>query len=235
MSDRVTIPARFNWPSQSGNGGYAAGVAANFVQGPAEMNLRSPVPLDTPLEVATDEDGTVRLLDGELLVVEGGPAGELDLEVPAPVSVEQAREAVARYRGILGGEFSRCFVCGREREDGFEVFAGEVEGRDLVASPWTPPEWTADDEGNVRPEFVWSVLDCPTYFAVHRGGELPVAFLARLATRIDAPVAAGVEHVVIGWPIEIDGRKHHAGSAVLSADGSPLAAARALMIEARPG
>jgi len=218
---------------RSGNGGYAAGVAASFVDGTAEISLRSPVPLDTPLRVAGEEDGTVRLLDGDLLVVEGRPVDDLDLELPAPVSVEEAREAAGRYRGLLGGEFSRCFVCGREREDGFEVFAGEVEGRGLVASPWTPPQWAADDEGNVRPEFVWSVLDCPTYFAVHRSGELPIAFLARLTARIDAPVAAGVEHVVIGWPIEIDGRKQHAGSAILSAAGEVLAAARALMIEPR--
>ena len=39
--------------------------------------------------------------------------------------------------------------------------------------------------------------------------------------------------MVVGWPIEIDGRKQHAGSAVFSADGRLLAAARALMIEPR--
>ena len=62
----------------------------------------------------------------------------------------------------------------------------------------------------------------------------PLSFLARFAVRIDAPVSAGEEHVVLGWPIERDGRKHHAGSAVFSAAGEPLAIARALMIEARP-
>jgi hypothetical protein len=38
---------------------------------------------------------------------------------------------------------------------------------------------------------------------------------------------------VIAWPIEADGRKCHAGAAVLSSGGAPLAVARALMIEAR--
>jgi len=38
---------------------------------------------------------------------------------------------------------------------------------------------------------------------------------------------------VIAWPIEVDGRKHHAGSAVLSPAGEPLAIARALLIELR--
>ena len=44
---------------------------------------------------------------------------------------------------------------------------------------------------------------------------------------------AGEEHVVMAWPIERDGRKHHAGAAVLSADGDVLAVARALLIAPR--
>jgi hypothetical protein len=113
------------------------------------------------------------------------------------------------------------------------VFAGTVEGRPLVASPWTPPQWTADAAGRVLPEFVWAVLDCPTFFAAHIDQELTMSVLARLAARIDAPVEAGREHVVIAWPIQTDGRKRHAGSAVLSSEGETLAVARALLIEPR--
>jgi hypothetical protein len=115
------------------------------------------------------------------------------------------------------------------------VFAGAVEGRRIVASPWTLPSWAADAAGRVLPEFVWAVLDCPTYFALYMNGELPASVLARLTARIDAPVVAGAEHVVIAWPIETDGRKRHAGSAVLSPDGETLAVARALLIEPRAG
>ena len=60
-----------------------------------------------------------------------------------------------------------------------------------------------------------------------------MSFLGRLAVRIEGTVAAGEEHVVISWPIGVDGRKRQAGAALLSADGSPLAVARALMIEPR--
>jgi hypothetical protein len=87
----------------------------------------------------------------------------------------------------------------------------------------------------VRPEFVWAVLDCPTFFASHIDQGLGLSVLARLTARIDAPVVAGEEHVVIAWPIETEGRKRHAGSAVLSSDGEALAVARALMIEPRAG
>ena len=55
-----------------------------------------------------------------------------------------------------------------------------------------------------------------------------MSVLARLTARIEAPIVAGEEHVVIAWPLERDGRKRHAGSAVPSADGHVLAVARAL-------
>jgi hypothetical protein len=234
-TETIEIPHRFNGPLESGNGGYGCGLVAAFVEGPAEVNLRRPVPLDTPLEIRREDDGSVLALDGENLVVEGHQAPKLELAAPAPVSLAEARAAHGRHRAPAPRAFSRCFVCGGEREDSLGVRPGAVEGRDLVATPWTPPEWTAGEEGTVRPEIVWAVLDCPTYFGAYLGAPdpLPPAFLARFAVRIDGPVRAGEEYVVIGWPIEVDGRKVHAGSAVLSGEGEPMAVARALMIEAR--
>jgi hypothetical protein len=232
VAETLSVPSRFNGPLESGNGGYCSAAVASFVEGPAEVTLRSPIPLDTSLEVRR-ENGTVLVLDGETLIAEAAPMPELELEVPEPVSVQEARAAEARYRGTTEGLFSHCFVCGPAREDALGIFAGDVDGRELVASSWTPPPWTADDAGRVRSEFIWAVMDCPTFFAVYRDGELPLSFLGRMAARIDAPVSAGEEHVVIAWPISAEGRKRHAGAAVLSADGDVLAAARALMIEPR--
>jgi hypothetical protein len=218
VADSVSISRRFNGPLDSGNGGYSAGVvASSFLTGAAAVNLRSPVPLDTALQVLRQSDGSIEVLDAEELIMDARSTPDFEIELPEPVSVDDARAAAARYRGLADGLFSRCFVCGRAREDAFGVFAGAVEGRDLVASPWVPPAWAADESGQVRPEFVWAVLDCPTYFALY--------------ARLDAPVAAGEEHVVIAWPIGRDGRKHHAGSAVLTADGDLLAAARALLVQ----
>jgi hypothetical protein len=189
------------------------------------------VPLGRPLVVVPDDAGGVRVVDGEEVVIEARAAAALELEVPEAVSVEDARAASERYRGETDGPFSRCFVCGRGRDDAFGVFAGAVDGRDVVASPWTPSASTAGEDGNARREFVWAVLDCPTYFGLYADEPaLPMSVLGRLTARIDAPVRAGEEHVVIGWPIERDGRKHHAGSAVLSADGETLAVARATLI-----
>jgi hypothetical protein len=233
VGETLSVPRRFNGPLESGHGGYSSAVIAGLIEGPAEVTLRSPVPLDTSLDVTRDDDGSVRVLVRETLVAEASPTRALDVEVPEPVSLEEARAAKGRYRGSTEGLFSQCFVCGPGREDALGVFAGNVEGRELVASPWTPPEWTADGAAGVLPEYIWAVMDCPTYFAVYTDDELPMSFLGRMTARIDAPCAAGEEHVVMAWPISADGRKHEAGAAVVSRNGDVLAVARALMIEPR--
>jgi hypothetical protein len=228
-AEQIVVESRFNGPRESGNGGYAAGLFAGLVDGTAEISLRSPVPLDTPLE-ATHAGGLVEVRDGETLVAEVRETSASPAGPPARVSIEQAREASAGYRGQTGGPFSSCFVCGLDRDDTFGVFAGAVDGTSMVASPWTPPDWAKGDDGAVRPEFVWATLDCPTYFALYTDSN-PMSFLVRVSARIDAPVTAGVEHVVVAWPIRKDGKKHSAGSAVLDTDGNPLAVSEALLID----
>jgi hypothetical protein len=237
VSESVTIPARFNGPLDSGNGGYSAGALAAFLDGAVEVSLRRPVPLDTALQVRREDDGRVLALDGEDLVAEAHAVPDFELDVPEPVGVEAALAATAGYRGTTDGPFGNCFVCSRTREDTLGVHAGPVEGRELVATPWTPPRWADDGSGHVRPEIVWAVLDCPTYFAayVNHSKSLPPAVLARFTGCLDARVPVGEEHVVIAWPLEADGRKHHAGVAVVSATGEVLARARALLIEPRQG
>jgi hypothetical protein len=235
MAATIEVERRFNGPLDSGNGGYSAGLLANLIDGPVEASLRSAVPLDTPLTVVAGDDGALRAFDGERLVVEARPAPDFDLAVPEPVDLDAAHDAATRYRGLPDGPFCRCFVCGLRRDDVLGVFAGDVAGRQLVAAPWTPPAWAADGDGLVRPEIVWAVLDCPTFFAAHVGQELTVSVLARQTAAVARPVRAGEEHVVIAWPIAAEGRKRWAGSAVLSATGEPLAVAEALLIEPRAG
>ncbi|HET7119759.1 MAG TPA: hypothetical protein VFI17_00750 [Solirubrobacterales bacterium] len=232
--ESITVPRRFNGPRESGNGGYASGLIAQALGGRAEVSLRSPVPLDVPLEVAresTDEGERLRVSDGETLVAEARPSGPLAIDLPAPVDRETARRAAAGYRGPHDGIFSHCFVCGRARGDSLEVYAGEVEGRELVASLWTPPPWAAGADGSVSPELVWAVLDCPTYFATYLGEEPALAFLVSQTVEIHATVAVGEEHVVVAWPLAVEGRKRGAGAALLAADGTPLASCRALLVE----
>lgn len=234
MADPVVVSSRFNGPLDSGNGGYSAGLfAARLGEGPATVTLRSPIPLDTEIEVESAPEGEgARFLHGETLIAEAVPAPGFDPEVPRPPSVEEAGDAAKSYAAPADGLFASCFVCGRARHDSFQVFAGRA-GEALLATPWTPPAWTAGEDGEVRPEFAWAVLDCPTYFAAFDGGELPIAFMAQVTGTVIAPPLAGDEHVVAAWPLGGDGRKHRAGSGLFTAAGRLLAACEVLLIEAR--
>ncbi|HUQ22097.1 MAG TPA: hypothetical protein VM049_03700, partial [Gaiellaceae bacterium] len=93
--ENITIDRRYRGPTQSANGGYAAGRLAAFVAGPAEVTLRLPPPLERPLAVA-DEDRRVLLLDGDAVVAEAEPRA-LELEPPPALSLAEAREAATGH------------------------------------------------------------------------------------------------------------------------------------------
>jgi hypothetical protein len=215
----LVIERKFRGPSESANGGYTCGVLASFLHGPTEVTLRLPPPLDRPLEVATE--GALELRDGDQVVAEAAQA-ELDLEVPEPIAFDQAAEA-ALPEGDKDSVFPECFVCGWAREDGLRIFAGPVEGGDLVAATWIP----RDDA--ISPEFVWAALDCPGAYAVHFGvrGYL---VLGRLTARVEHLPHPGERCVVMGWPLGEEGRKLYAGTALYGEDGRVLGSARATWI-----
>jgi hypothetical protein len=68
-----------------------------------------------------------------------------------------------------------CFVCGPARApgDGLRVICGPLDGERLVADSWTPEAELAGPDGNVAPEFVWSVLDRPSGNALLLLDDLP--------------------------------------------------------------
>ena len=230
MADSLAIPARFNGPPDSGHGGYSAGLAASLVEGPAEVALRAPPPLETPFGVDRRDDGSVALLDGDRVVLEARGA-TVDVDVPEPVSVGQA-EAAEEGSPFLDDThpFPTCFACGPERVegDGLRLFAGRVEGRDLFAAAWTPAAEFAADGVAVDPIFVWTALDCPSSAPAMSGRTI---VLASLAAELRAPVKVGAPHVIGSWQIERDGRKCFSGVALWDAAGDVCAAGRALWIE----
>jgi hypothetical protein len=226
----LTVPSRFNGPPSSGNGGYSCGLLASCCEGPVAVSLRRPVPLDQPLEVELAEGGVFRATAGNELIAEAVPAAAAWLWTGPAVDLDAARAAHRDYTAPADGIFGHCFVCGRARGDGFEVFAGPPASGDAVASTWAPPKWSADSDGSVRPEFVWAALDCPSYFALH-GVDLSVAFLVRQQVEIVIALRAGVEYIVVGHELERSGRKALAASALLDADGTVLAHGEALFVE----
>ena len=230
MKATVSIPSRFNGPPGSGNGGYSCGVLARFIDGPARVRLHVPPPLDTPMTVKESAHGGVEMYDGDRLVGSAVPA-PLELEVPPAPSPADAEDAASRYPCYEGHVFPTCFVCGpgRPAHDGLELFPGPVTDWNLLACTWHPASDLLDGNGNVKPEIVWSALDCPGYFACM--GEHPApAVLGELQAGQLAPVPGLDPLVVFAWPLGEEGRKRFAGTAVATADGTVLARARATWI-----
>jgi hypothetical protein len=216
----ITIDARFRGPDASGNGGYTCGIVAALLDGPAEVTLRRPPPLDRPLRIEYDGGG-VAVWDGDALVAEAAPA-EVRLDLPEPVAYEDA-ERVRLPHGDPHSPFPNCFVCGRDRTDGLRLFPGPVPGRDVVAAPWVP------DASTVGLEFVWAALDCPGAYgsgAIGRGD----ALLGRFAARVEALPRAGERCVVVGWSLGEEGRKVFAGTVLRGDGGRVLGYGRATWI-----
>jgi len=235
VTETLTIPAWFNGPPTSGNGGYTCGRVAELVGAEVtEVSLRSPPPLDTPLDVERDGDG-VTLRDGDTLVAEGKPS-ELLLDVPEAVpaaEVDAAQEA-GRARWAEGHPFPTCVVCGPAREDGFGITPVALPGRDgLFGAAWTPHESADDGSGRVRPELVWAALDCPTSAPVANFGEGPAMVLASLTVRLGCRPRIGEPHTILSWALGEDGRKHWAAAALYDSKGFLTCASRALWIELR--
>ena len=215
----MLIPARFNGPPGSGNGGWCAGVFATaagaVVGGPAfRVTLRVPPPLETTMEL---RDGAV--LAGETLVAEvvaGVDAGD----GAAPVPFAEASEAARGYPGLTAHPFPGCFVCGPDRApgDGLRIFPGPLPG-DRTAAPWTVPD-------DVTAETMWAALDCPGgWAAIGPSGRAFV--LGRIAARVGELPAPGAECVITGSLSAVSGRKAIVDSAVYGPDGRRLASARA--------
>ena len=224
------IPARFNGPPDSGHGGYSAGLGASLVDGPAEVALRAPPPLETPMAVERREDGSAAVLVDAQLVMEARPAA-VDVEVPEPVAIEDAAGATADSAFLLDTHpFPTCFACGPERDegDGLRLFPGPVRGRAVFACPWAPADEFGSD-GVVEPLYVWTALDCPSS-APAMGGPNPIV-LASLAAELREPVRVGEPHVIGSWELEREGRKRWSGVVLWDATGAVCAVGRALWIE----
>ena len=91
----ILIPAQFNGPPGSANGGVSAGLAASRIDGPAEVSLRAPPPLDESMDMVKVEDG-YDIHHGDQLVMTARPAAPLAPPPQAP-DYELARSGPDRF------------------------------------------------------------------------------------------------------------------------------------------
>ena len=228
------MPARFNGPASSGNGGWTAGALAERalslgVPGPVTVQLRRPPPLDRPLDVVPT-GASVELRDGAHVVAVASCEEPVEWAPPPAVGPDTARAAEADYPGHRSHPFPRCFSCGPARDDGLGIFPGPV-GDGLVAAGWTPREDLAEG-GSVTTPVTWAALDCVSGWSSdleHR----PLV-LASMTARVESPPQAGTPYVVVGTTLRVEGRKTWTASALYDAAGLLLARARHLWIAIDP-
>lgn len=219
LPSHITISSRFNGPPYSGNGGYSCGILGKYIDGPAEVMLRVPPPLDKSMTLHKEGD-QVMMKDGDQVVGIATPKA-FDADLPAPISLDEAKTSASRYIAYDHHHFTTCFVCGpgRDQGDGLRIFAGATGAPDVVAAPWTPSDDLFDEEGRLKEEFYWAAMDCPSYFAIV-GDTMKVLLLGKMSCHIENEILKGEEIVVMAWKEQSDGRKHHSGTVLYGTDGT---------------
>lgn len=216
----VTIPAQFNGPEHSGNGGYVAGLLATEVgAGPVTSTLRVPPPLDVPLSWEHDtESQEVRLLTAGGAVVGSAAPGTFAREAPVMPTSAEADRGLAHYPGFDHHPFDRCFTCGTARAegDGLRIFSGPI-GDGRTAAAWTPHPAFGGPDGLLDVPTAWAALDCPGGWAADFTQQVMV--LGRMTAEVLRPPRAGEPHVVTGVLRGRDGRKFTTDTALHTADG----------------
>lgn len=234
MERETVISSRFCGPADSGNGGYACGLAAQWIHGPAEVRLIKPPPLEVPLRAASLPENKIQLLSGDVPIAEARPVS-FDLPIPPALTFQEAQEASKNFLGFTDHKYPTCFVCGpkRKEKDGLRIFAGPVPGKNLVAAPWIPDASLGDEQGWVRPEFIWAALDCPGAFAAMQD-HFPDFLLGTMAAELRSKLRVGDRAVVLGWSLGKEARKYFVASAIFSEAGQWIARAKGTWILLKP-
>jgi hypothetical protein len=117
--------------------------------------------------------------------------------------------------------------------EGLRIFPGAFDGHRVVATVWHPPSIVRQPDGTVASEFLWAALDCPAIWGhIIHGEPQPHdrAVTGRLALHQLAPVPGDGGSIVLGWPIERQGRRVIAGAGIYSDAGELLVEAQQTMI-----
>ena len=234
-SERVMVNERFCGPPGTGNGGYVAGLVAERLGARADVALRRPTPMSTPLRLRRGSGGWLleTEAEGELLVAGEAAAPVLPRLCPPPAP--RFEEALEASESLPEHPFPHCFVCGpaRVEGDGLRIFAAPLARRDgVVAAPWIPDASLCADGVHVDAPFLWSALDCPGALVAMAERPRPM-LLARMTGELSGRVRSGERCVVVGWEIARDGRKHISGTALYGEDGTLRGASEQLWIEPR--
>ena len=230
---QVVINTRFEGIPGVSLGGYVAGLAAKSLGPSVAVSLTRAVPPGATVIVGESEMGRVLKVDD--VVAATAVVDAFQSTAPIAITPDEAERASEAYPGFTHHFFPRCFTCGPARSvgEGLRIFPGPVDGRRVVATLWHPPPIARQSDGSVASEFLWAALDCPAIwghvvYGESEGDDRGVT--GRLALHQHAPVPGDRASIVLGWPIERQGRKVIAGAAIYADAGELLVEALQTMI-----
>lgn len=240
----LNVPRGFRGPPSSMHGGAAAGMVtclgdAHLAAPTVRFNVRlhAPPPLLTDLPYRVEVDGDGRRLRFEIgppdgVVLSGWAATEADEPVvPAAIVAELAAhatldEAEARrydtYVDTATEEFSECYGCGAQNEDGLHLRTRPI-GDNLAWVDWTPPaRWHDGDALATLPAV--AALDCTSAIPLRDFGVTAPEETTLLGTydgqlHRRPPARLGDSFRIVTSARRRDGRKIYADIGLFAPDG----------------
>ena len=158
----VVLERRFNGPPGTANGGYACGIVARHVDGPAHVSLRRPVPARPRARARAPRRRPrhpPRRGDADR---RGRPRAAARRPRAAAPAERSRRRARPPPRAPPPGRrrSTTCWVCSHRAPTGSAWCSARWRARpELTGAVLT----RAGDGGELAPEIVWAALDCPSY------------------------------------------------------------------------
>ena len=212
-----------------GQGGYTCHQFVQKIDEPVTVALRSPIPLETDLEVVAVEERW-HLLDpaNPTTVILEAQRWQPSYPVTQAVGIDQAH--AARDAFVLGPDehpAPDCPSCGIG-PDSLRVHPGPL-GDGRWATPLRMPTGPVDES------LVWMAIDCAAGRYVSYAGTDPrSAVTVQLAVDVIGPIEPDTEYVLVAWHGDYDthwdGRKRGAAAAMFDRGGACVAQSRSFWL-----
>jgi len=236
----VVFDERFQGPFSMIHGGYVSGAMATHLNSDTvEVTMRNPTPAGRPLVADISTPDRVFLYDKDMLLIEARPA-ELDLDMPTPITIDEARQASLRH--VTEWPLPNCFGCGtaRSEDDGLHLRAGPVEGRNMVAVDWLPRAATvgAGEDCEVPEPIAWAAMECTVIQAMEHSGLMQpeeLVILGRMTAKVQVRPRVGRPYFIMGWPVGREGRKITVAGTMHDETGGSLVMSQLVFISLNKG
>lgn len=220
-----------------GQGGFTCQRFVAVIDEPVTVALRSPIPLETELEVVQRDDRwhLIDPADPATIILEA-TLWDPNYASCDAVSIDDA--GAARDAFSLTAETHpapHCMSCGIH-DRSLNVHAGPL-GDGRWASPLRMPEWSLID-GEVDVSLLWMAMDCSCGWYISQSGpDHRKAVTVQFAVDIHEPIAPETDYSLVAWNGDYDsgwdGRKRGSAAALFDAAGTQVASSRSFWVAPR--